>query len=273
MEPIWILHTAVDNFWSCTVPDPRIRFSVVDRSDTLQRLYTCAVHGKRVDVVSNAYSLIENPTVLAGNNNWAHRVIFIIGSLITSISRAEYERFIIALALLLTAGRTEGLSIVKVSENASQDNGKTLNQHLEEFAAFVLDLRELASELPDCEAKDGFFKITKFLQEKPQTRLTDAKNGPFAQRCKGAIQGKAIFQTESGKVGLAPVGYFGTRTGDQIMVLRGGRVPFMLRPVRRTSKAWGTGTHRFIGECYMHGAMNKEHDKQVIGSSEEFVLV
>jgi hypothetical protein len=60
-------------------------------------------------------------------------------------------------------------------------------------------------------------------------------------------EGRRMFETESGLLGLGPEGL---KDGDCIMVLLGGPVPYVLR--REESR------YRFIGECYVFGAMSGE---------------
>jgi hypothetical protein len=59
---------------------------------------------------------------------------------------------------------------------------------------------------------------------------------------------RKFFVTRDGYFGLAPPS---TEKGDGIFVLRGGRVPFVLRKL-------GGGKYRIVGECYVHGIMHGE---------------
>ena len=59
--------------------------------------------------------------------------------------------------------------------------------------------------------------------------------------------GRLLFTSENGYMGLAPPS---TRAGDLVCVLLGGRTPYILRPD-------GKGYYRLIGECYVHGQMNR----------------
>jgi hypothetical protein len=57
---------------------------------------------------------------------------------------------------------------------------------------------------------------------------------------------RAFLITDRGFIGLGPAL---TRPGDVVCVLRGGDVPFVLRPLEGDS-------YQFVGECYLHGIMN-----------------
>jgi len=57
--------------------------------------------------------------------------------------------------------------------------------------------------------------------------------------------GKFPFSTDSGYLGLAPQG---SKAGDAVWIVQGGKVPFVLRPT-------GKGSFRFVGEAYVHGRM------------------
>ncbi|KAL5313475.1 hypothetical protein ACEPPN_019208 [Leptodophora sp. 'Broadleaf-Isolate-01'] len=65
---------------------------------------------------------------------------------------------------------------------------------------------------------------------------------------------RRFFVTEGGYMGLCNKS---VKAGDQVHVLSGGHVPFILRPV----EAKGTGTsncYSFMGDTYVHGIMNGE---------------
>ena len=59
---------------------------------------------------------------------------------------------------------------------------------------------------------------------------------------------RRFYRSVTGRFGLAPDQ---TQQGDEICVLYGGPVPFVLRPD-------GTGRHEIIGDCYLHGIMDGE---------------
>lgn len=63
-----------------------------------------------------------------------------------------------------------------------------------------------------------------------------------------ATQGRRLFVTKKGYLGLCPRS---TRLGDKVVVLFGGKTPYILRKVKK-------GQHEFLGECYVHGLMNGE---------------
>lgn len=56
-----------------------------------------------------------------------------------------------------------------------------------------------------------------------------------------------------------------TLRGDVVCVLKGGHVPYILRP-EGTRK----GQFKFVGEAYIHGLM---HDKGLVEEMEEISLV
>ncbi|KAI0491039.1 heterokaryon incompatibility protein-domain-containing protein [Xylaria cf. heliscus] len=59
---------------------------------------------------------------------------------------------------------------------------------------------------------------------------------------------KSVFRTSAGQVGR---GAIANRVDDEVWVLAGGNVPFILRNV-------GEGRYKLIGECYVHGIMHGE---------------
>lgn len=74
-------------------------------------------------------------------------------------------------------------------------------------------------------------------------QAADAK--PF----KTHIMYDELFRTENGYLGLGPSSI---REGDQVWILDGGRVPFVLRPL---SSGTDCPRYRFLGESYVHGVM------------------
>jgi hypothetical protein len=60
-----------------------------------------------------------------------------------------------------------------------------------------------------------------------------------------AAYGRRFFTTKNGYMGLSPSL---ARIGDEIVILLGGKTPFILRKT-------GEKGYRFIGECYVHGMM------------------
>ncbi|KAM5358865.1 hypothetical protein ACJZ2D_014924 [Fusarium nematophilum] len=59
-----------------------------------------------------------------------------------------------------------------------------------------------------------------------------------------------FFASDRGYAGLVPSG---TQKGDKIVLLHGGAVPFVVRPLDSLK-----GAYRLIGECYVHGMMHGE---------------
>ncbi|KAF9893477.1 hypothetical protein FE257_010789 [Aspergillus nanangensis] len=64
----------------------------------------------------------------------------------------------------------------------------------------------------------------------------------------GMVLGRRVMRTQNGYIGLAPPG---AQKGDQVVLLEGGRVPYLLRKVDDES-------YKLVGECYVHGIMYGE---------------
>ncbi|KAK6080482.1 heterokaryon incompatibility protein [Seiridium cupressi] len=67
----------------------------------------------------------------------------------------------------------------------------------------------------------------------------------------GMVANQSFFAT---KMGLMGTGHVDTQPGDEIWVLRGGKVPFVLRPLKNEGKT----EYTFIGQSYLQGAMQGE---------------
>lgn len=84
-----------------------------------------------------------------------------------------------------------------------------------------------------------------------------------------------FFLASNGLVGLCP---WAARNGDIIVILHGGNVPFLLRPV--SSEVEGGNSSKevkrfeFVGECFVSGVMHGEYLKgRNYSESEIFTLV
>lgn len=76
----------------------------------------------------------------------------------------------------------------------------------------------------------------------------------FLLTLRAAVCGRAMFITERGYMGLCPPE---SRVGDQIWVLYGGKVPFVLRPTTPDG-LHHVYTFAFIGDCFLDGFMDGE---------------
>jgi len=74
------------------------------------------------------------------------------------------------------------------------------------------------------------------------------------------MQGRLMFDTNSGLLGL---GHFECKAGDEVWLLAGGRVPYVLRPSPNAD-----GTYFLIGDCYVHGIMEGEFLSRCSGDVE-----
>jgi hypothetical protein len=90
----------------------------------------------------------------------------------------------------------------------------------------------------------------KFIREAYDRVSTDelTKATRFMEAHYRAAYGRRFFTTKGRFMGLCPSL---TRSGDKVVVLGGGKTPYILR------KGWKS-QHIFIGECYMHGIMHGE---------------
>lgn len=92
--------------------------------------------------------------------------------------------------------------------------------------------------------KKGFFTLDSLRSRKPAKTLDDLRISFTA-----ALKNRRFAVTESGYFGLVPRG---TVHGDQVCVLEGINVPFVLR------EAEGDDNFELVGECYVHGIMQGE---------------
>lgn len=72
--------------------------------------------------------------------------------------------------------------------------------------------------------------------------------GPYLRWVWHFCNGRSLFTTEEGHIGLAPIA---AKPGDRICVLLGSDAPFLLRPT-------GNEQYQLVGPCYTHGIMSGE---------------
>ena len=70
-----------------------------------------------------------------------------------------------------------------------------------------------------------------------------------------ALDNRSFFITEDDKFGTGPPHM---EAGDEVWVLLGSRVPFILRPITNVKKESRSNAYNFIGDCYLHGFMDGE---------------
>jgi hypothetical protein len=66
---------------------------------------------------------------------------------------------------------------------------------------------------------------------------------------------RAFFTTQRGYMGFGPPD---TRQGDLVAILRGSRMPFVLREASMTEGTYDKSYFTVVGYCYLHGVMNGE---------------
>lgn len=94
----------------------------------------------------------------------------------------------------------------------------------------------------------SFCMVQLFIRPDRGLTMTDAKNSCiFSKAFHRASWGRTMFITKQGYLGLGP---YTIRSGDQVVILKGGRTPYILRKKR--------DHHLLVGECYVHGIMHGE---------------
>ncbi|WYZ37877.1 hypothetical protein EsH8_II_001383 [Colletotrichum jinshuiense] len=74
----------------------------------------------------------------------------------------------------------------------------------------------------------------------------------FEKRMRTMLEGRRMFTTMGGLVGLGPKSVFSERgCVYEVHIIKGAKVPYVLA-------RYDDGTHRLIGEAYVHGIMNGE---------------
>jgi hypothetical protein len=69
------------------------------------------------------------------------------------------------------------------------------------------------------------------------------------------LKSRALARTENGYLALVPKG---AQPGDSIALLKGGKIPFVVR------EADGEGGLSLVGDSYVHGIMNGEAFEEIV---------
>jgi hypothetical protein len=80
------------------------------------------------------------------------------------------------------------------------------------------------------------------------------------------IYGRAMLRTQRDHVGM---GYSDAQAGDEIWVLHGGKVPFILR----RCSGQGMNGHVLVGDCYLHGFMDGEAIETRVSETRKVVIL
>ncbi|CAM1506069.1 Fc.00g057100.m01.CDS01 [Cosmosporella sp. VM-42] len=87
----------------------------------------------------------------------------------------------------------------------------------------------------------------------PETRHDARKFDNLVQQ---TCLGRVCFSTEDGQIGFAPEV---TRKGDVVVIIPGGKTPYLLRKTQPQSRdVESTNTYEVLGDAYIHGAMSGE---------------
>jgi hypothetical protein len=99
----------------------------------------------------------------------------------------------------------------------------------------------------------------------------DPPMGPWLRSMLTAIYGRAMFFTQRGHIGMC---YPDCRVGDEVWVLYGGRVPFVLRQIQEYDPriAVGMPSHVFVGDCHLDEFMDGEAIRHGCSTSQSLLI-
>lgn len=243
---IWLPTPGAENFNTCSQLDEWIRCDNVSRG----AMSTCilTLHGAKLARVTQVFDYM---------GGWDN-----VAQIISQMAEANVGRCedpLAEIAMVLTAGRAEHGQIVDMGKS---DNDLKSRQHVEHFTGLMMDLAEYEGELDRTGQGEGFRVILRMAKERRgQLHYTpgEMKKSLYGIWCQEALRSRSIFRTDSGRFGVGPACM---RVDDDVYILRGGKVPFILRTPEDHSLRFG-GSHQLVGECYVRGAMNEEFDGMV----------
>jgi hypothetical protein len=130
-----------------------------------------------------------------------------------------------------------------------------------------------------CKALDGDSDFrrareTDFPEEDVWNRLIDGDLSVLDPRAYGwglnfGIWGRCFFTTYSGKMGLC---HPNTLPRDEVWVMRGIQVPFVVRPLE-SADAGCRGKYSFLGDCFLNGIMDGELGEKEKSMERTIVMI
>ena len=147
---------------------------------------------------------------------------------------------------------------VEKGETASK--GNTVQQGTEESARSS-GAEEQKKGKDEPEAEKAKSETTDEKEEEDSIRVSIRRVArQFDRDVLRMARNRRFCTTKKGYVGWAPPG---AQKGDQVCILLGGQVPYVVRPVK--------GGYKYLGEAYIHGVMNGE--ASAIGHKQGITLV
>jgi hypothetical protein len=178
----------------------------------------------------------------------------------------DWSGIVSGLAYALTAGRARSGAIV--SHEPDEDSWQDI--HVQQFIALILEVPEtLINQSGEAgkAASAAYGRFQDMLRQRGFRPRTGARRSDYAYAMRNACQGRSIFLTTDGRVGI---GSLAVKPGDQICVLKGGRVPFLLQGDTRLTR---TLFYNLVSPCYLQSTTDKEFDTQMQGKVEEFIML
>jgi hypothetical protein len=165
----------------------------------------------------------------------------------------------------------EALSFTLVTDSFVLDDGPlTYAEAFRGLWASLLDRRmrrltetakdrllSILGEIASSTAGEAWIPASREEIELPKDRTTDVAGlkkvvADLTRKASRALPGRVAFVSRKGYWGL---GHHEVQAGDEIWLLDGGRMPFVLRPGAISTS---TSDYRLVGEAYVHGFMNGE---------------
>jgi hypothetical protein len=141
------------------------------------------------------------------------------------------------------------LSSAKLTENGLERLGIQDNAHLATWLWRVVWKADPAQQTYHFQKM--YHRLKDILLQIPflDTEISDPRVAEsYSAAMRLSITKRAFFITNNGRIGLGPVSM---QESDEIYVLPGGKMPFVLRRIPHQNAAFS-----LVGECYLHGCMD-----------------
>lgn len=195
------------------------------------------VHGFHVDTIGSTSKSLRSEDMDISVEN-AQGMIQMWHDLLPSSRKVKLyrtgENLSTALAMALTAGIDTGFRALHAENGAFLPN----------FAAYFLSL---LSKLPSGSADACRSLLGDDALKLLQRRRVQGSWEEYHKAARTMVNNRRLFTTMQNYIGLGPRAL---REGDQIWILFGSKVPYVLRVKGQQ--------YQVVGECYVHGLMNGE---------------
>jgi hypothetical protein len=283
MQPICFPEESSTNFSSCTIQYQAPEFKPIIRHET-STYDTCTVHGNEMGTIQSCYTVwYFNPRSESPGLNFVSILQWIDGLVKEDLEKQKSktlffkkkvtDTLIDQLSVTLTAGRDSNGGLLPLGPATFESAARERHRGL--FVTWFLKIDLYTEMLDDWEKLpdyEGALHLQKQIKADKRYRLAreQDKGFEYLQLLAAACRNRRVFRlTNGGMIGLGPSSL---ERQDLVCILKGAKVPFILRRAKQSRCVSREDTYELIGPCFVYGAMNQELEWKAAGRTNPYVL-